>query len=318
MRSASADLPLRAVALVGTTASGKSALAMDAAGRAGDVELVSVDSMAVYREMDLATAKPSAMERASVPHHLIDVLDPSEECSVSLFAALAAEAIDDIRRRGRVPLLVGGTGLYHRAVIDQLDIPPEFPALRRRLELELSKPGGLEMAYATLERLDPAAAAKIEPGNARRLARALEVIEGTGRPFSSFGPGLESYPPARVGQLGIEAAPADTAEAIRARVEGWMAVGLLDEVRQLADRQPGLGRTARQAIGYRELLEVVELGAPLDKAVEQTISRTRSFARRQRAWFRRDPRVVWVEPEAAPAALDQLFGRVRAGLEMRD
>jgi tRNA dimethylallyltransferase len=306
------------VALVGTTASGKSAIAFDAARRAGDVELVSVDSMAVYREMDLATAKPSPAQRAEVPHHLLDVLDPSEECSVSLFSQLAGAAIEDVRRRGRVPLLVGGTGLYHRAVIDELEIPPEFPEMRQRLEQEMSAPAGQAAAYARLARRDPPAAARIEPGNARRIARALEVIEGTGRPFSSFGPGLESYPQANVEQLGLVAEPPSTAAVIAARVEGWMAAGLLEEVKQLADRPAGLGRTARQAIGYRELLEVVELGAPLNEAVERTISRTRGLARRQRAWFRRDPRVAWVEPQKAAEALDRLLGRVRAGLKVRD
>jgi tRNA dimethylallyltransferase len=287
------------VALVGTTASGKSALAIEAARRHGGVEIISVDSMAVYREMDLATAKPSPAERAAVPHHLLDVLDPAEDCSASLFQSLALSAIADVRARRRIPLLVGGTGLYHRAVIDELEIPPQFDELREALEVATSGPAQLAERYGELERLDPVAASRIEPSNRRRILRALEVTEGTGRPFSSFGPGLEAYGPSTTVQLGL-AVEADVVDvAIDARFEAWMAGGLLAEVEGLARRPAGLGRTARQAIGYRELLAVVEESADLGAALEVATRRTRAFARRQRSWFRRDPRVAWCSPSEA-------------------
>ncbi len=307
------------MALVGTTASGKSAIAMEAARATGLVEIVSVDSMAVYRGMDLATAKPSITERSEIPHHLIDVLDPSEECSVSLFKDLANAAMADIAQRGRVPLLVGGTGLYHRAVIDDLEIPGQFPEIRERLEAEAATPEGLARLVALLEDADPVASARIEPGNVRRVARALEVIEGTDRPFSSFGPGLESYAASSTEQVGLVVDQPLIDERIEARVASWMDGGLLDEVRDLAARPEGLSRTARQAIGYRELLEVVEHGADLVEAVEATVSRTKSLARRQRSWFRRDPRIEWTDSatEATDRLVD-LIERIAAGAEMGD
>ena len=281
------------MALVGPTASGKSATAMTAARLTGCLEIVSIDSMAVYREMDLGTAKPSREDRAEVPHHLLDVLDPAEECSVSLFQQLAREAIEQIRDRGKVPLLVGGTGLYHRAVIDNLEIPGQFPEIRADLEALADEPDGVAVLHARLSELDPLAITKIEPGNARRLVRALEVTLGSGRPFSSYGPGLETYSDSSVLQIGLETARSLEAERIEERVHSWMAAGFLEEVTALSRRPGGLSRTARQAIGYRELLAVVEEGADLNEAVTATISRTRVFARRQRSWFRRDPRVVW-------------------------
>ena len=292
---------------------------MEAARSTGLVEIVSIDSMAVYREMDLATAKPPHADRLAVPHHLLDVLDPSEECSVSLFQDLAGDAIRDIRARKRVPLLVGGTGLYHRAVIDELEIPGQFPELRAQLESVADDPDGLAVLMARLTELDPQAASKIEVGNARRIVRALEVIEGTGRPFSSFGPGLEAYSPSRVVQIGLESVTTVVAARIAERVHVWMDQGLLAEVEGLSSRPNGLSRTARQAIGYRELLGVVEEDHPLDEAIEATISRTRVFARRQRSWFRRDPRVQWMG--SASEALDALVHeivRVSVGLEMGD
>ena len=308
-----------AIAIVGTTAAGKSALAMALARHSGRIEIVSVDSMAVYRGMDLATAKPSQHDRREVPHHLIDVLDPSEECSVSLFKSLAHEAIAEIQAAGRIPLLVGGTGLYHRAVIDDLEIPGSFPALRAQLETVADDPDGLAVLMARLEELDPLAAGRIEPGNARRIVRALEVIEGTGRPFSSFGPGLETYTTSRVLQIGL-AVPGELVDRrIEARVEDWMAAGLLEEVTALLARPRGLSRTARQAIGYRELLEVVEGGADVEAAVASTIQRTKAFARRQRAWFRRDPRVAWQDSaEQALAALEGALERMAPSAKVRN
>jgi tRNA dimethylallyltransferase len=283
----------------------------------GDLEIVSVDSMAVYREMDLATAKPPPADRAEVPHHLVDVLDPSEECTLKRFQGLAAAAIHSIRSRGRIPVLVGGTGLYHRAVIDELEIPGHFPEIRARLEALGDEPDGAAVLMARLSELDPIAAARIEPGNVRRAVRALEVIEGTGRTFSSFGPGLDRYGASSVLQVGLCLEPGELRARLEGRLARWMDQGLLAEVEALSTRPAGLSRTARQAIGYRELLEVVEDGAPLERALEATRQRTWAFARRQRAWFRRDPRVAWFEPgqafEHSMALLDDMAPSVTVG-----
>jgi tRNA dimethylallyltransferase len=294
------------VALVGTTASGKSAAAFEVARRRGDTELVSVDSMSVYRGMDIATAKPSAAERAAVPHHLLDLVDPDAEFTVAEFQAAARQALADIAARGRRALLVGGTGLYLRAVVDDLDLPGRYPEVAAGLEARADRPGGLEALHAELVALDPMAAARMNPTNRRRVVRALEVTLGSGRPFSSFGPGLTAYRPAAVTLVGIPFDPVAVDARIEARFTGWMEAGLLDEVRALAARPAGLSRTARQALGYRELLAHLEAGVPLADAVAEAVRRTRAFARRQWAWFRRDPRIDWIAPGAdAVEALDR-------------
>lgn len=287
------------LALVGTTASGKSALAIELARSAGDVEIVSVDSMQVYRRMDIGTAKATKTEQAEVPHHLLDVVEPYEEFSVSDFQRHAASAIDDIEARGHRALLVGGTGLHLRAVVDGLDIPGRWPEIRTALEAEAGarvEGASSEGLYSRLQALDPVAAGRIEPGNTRRIVRALEVTEGSGRPFSSYGPGLDTYPPTRFRMIGLRRERVDTDRRIHQRLQAQMAAGFLDEVRRLAAEPLGLSRTARQALGYRELLAHVEDGVDLEEAVAETERRTRAFARRQESWFRRDPRIEWVDP----------------------
>jgi len=281
------------LAIVGPTASGKSALALEVARALGDVELVSVDSMQVYRGLDIGTAKPSAAERAAVPHHLIDVADPADEWSVQRFQLEARAAVAYIEARGKRALLVGGTGLYVQAVIDPLTFPPEDRAVRDAILARGATPGGQVGLHAELTALDPDAAAAIEPGNTRRLARALEVIELTGRPFSSFGTGIQTYGetvfPVRVAGVWL---PRDVLNArIATRVHAMRDAGLVDEVRGLQARGE-LSRTAAQAIGYREMLDHLD-GQDLDTALEATVVRTRQFARRQRMWFRRDPRISW-------------------------
>jgi tRNA dimethylallyltransferase len=291
------------VALVGTTASGKSALATAVASRRGDTELVCVDSMTVYRHMDIGTAKPTAGARAAVPHHLLDLADPAEEFTVSEFQRAARRALADIAGRGRRALLVGGTGLYLRSVVDDLEIPGRWPEVAEALAAEADRPGGPALLYARLAALDPLAAARTTEENRRRVVRALEVTVGSGRPFSSFGPGLTAYPPTRFVLIGLPYDPGATDRRIAERFARWMDEGLLDEVRALAVRPGGLSRTARQALGYRELLAHVEGGAPLEACVEEAVRRTRAFARRQWAWFRRDPRVRWVAPGEDAAAV---------------
>ena len=280
------------LALVGPTASGKSALALDLARRHPGVELVTVDSMQVYRGMDIGTAKPTPAERAEVPHHLLDVADPTEDFSLAAFAAAARDAVAGIERRGHRALFVGGTGLYVRAVVDDLDVPGRYPDARAEVEAEPDTAA----LHARLAALDPVAAARMEPSNRRRVVRALEVTLGSGRPFSSFGPGLAAYPPSAVGQVGIRLPLDEIDRRIEARVHAMVAAGLVEEAERLP--QP-LSRTASQALGYRELLT----HASVEAAVQATIRRTRAFARRQLRWFRRDPRIVWADSEREAARL---------------
>ncbi len=271
---------------MGPTASGKSALALEVARRLGDVELVSADSMQVYRGMDVGTAKATPAEQAEIPHHLLDVAEPDEDFSVARFQAAVAEAVEGIEDRGRRALVVGGTGLYVQAVVDGLALPGEWPELKAELETQPA-----EELHRRLTALDPLAASRIEPGNVRRLVRALEVTLGSGRPFSSFGPGLGAYPRTRFRLAGVWLPRTVLAERIAARYRAQLAAGFLDEVRRLRDR---MSRTARQALGYKELLEHLEGAGTLEEAVDRAAARTREFARRQRAWFRRDPRITWL------------------------
>ncbi len=285
------------------------------ARRLPGIELVSVDSMQVYVGMDVGTAKPSAAERAEVPHHLLDLADPSEQFTVTRFQAAAEAAIAGIEARGHRALLVGGTGLYLQAVVDRLSVPGQWPRVRAELEDEAAALGGeagspdaAPALHRRLAEADPAAAARIEPGNLRRIVRALEVTLGSGRPFSSFGPGIDAYPPTRFRMAGVWLPRGVVNARIEARLTEQMDAGFLDEVATLAAREAkrecgGLSRTARQALGYRELLGHLAGKSTLDEAVEETVRRTRAFARRQRAWFRRDPRITWLATAGNPLDL---------------
>jgi tRNA dimethylallyltransferase len=280
-----------ALSIVGPTASGKSALAMGLARRHPDIELVSVDSMQVYRGMDIGTAKPSRAEQAEVRHHLIDLVDPDDDYTVSRFQTDVAAALADIESRGHRAVFVGGTGLYLRAAVDGLEIPGQFPAARAELD---SEPDTAAL-HRRLVELDPTAGARMEPENRRRVVRALEVTVGSGRPFSSFGPGMESYPALSFPIVGLRLERADLDRRIADRYDAQIAAGFVDEVRALAARPKGVSRTARQALGYRELLDHLAGETSLDDAIEQAGARTRRFARRQERWFRRDPRILWLD-----------------------
>lgn len=308
-------MALRHLALIGPTAVGKSAIGLEVAAALGDVEIVSLDSMQVYRGMDIGTAKPSGDEQARVPHHLIDVADPGEEWSVARTQAAARTVVAEIEARGRRALLLGGTGLYVQAVVDRLELPGEDLTVRAELEAKTSKPGGVAAAYGELQRLDPTAASRIDEHNQRRIVRALEVIAVTGRPFSSFGGGMAQFGPTAfpVDQVGVWVPRSVSGLRIAARVQEMRAAGFEAEVRRLAAAGP-LSRTAAQAIGYRELLAEVEArpargdlhGGPVaveDGVFDLIVRRTRSFARRQRMWFRRDPRVTWLAAVENPIAL---------------
>lgn len=287
----------QSIVIVGPTGSGKTALAIEVAAALGDCEIVSVDSMQVYRGMDIGTAKATAHERSLVPHHLIDVVDPDHESSVGWFQQLAAEAVASIHRRGHRVIFVGGTGLYHRAVVDGLTIPGEYPDVRAQLD-----PESTEDLHRHLHTLDPEAAARIEPTNRRRTLRALEVNLGSGRRFSDFGPGLEHYPSTPHRLVGLSLDRDGLLTRYERRVATMMELGFLDEVRQLRRASAPISRTAAQALGYRELSEHLAGNLSLEDAVEQTVRRTRQFAVRQDRWFRRDPRIDWFPAETRSLA----------------
>ncbi|MEJ5254146.1 MAG: tRNA (adenosine(37)-N6)-dimethylallyltransferase MiaA [Acidimicrobiales bacterium] len=292
----------RHLAIVGPTASGKSAVALAIARERRDVELVSIDSMQVYRGMDIGTAKPTPAERAEVPHHLIDLVDPWEEFTVAEFQRAFRAVLAAIEDRGHRALLVGGTGLYLRAVIDGLEIPGRFPAVRADLEAEPDT----SLLHRRLAELDPVAAGRMQPSNRRRVLRALEVTLGSGRPFSSYGPGLDRYPPSSFLLIGLRMPREELDVRIADRYRRQLELGFVDEVRALAADPRGLSRTARQALGYKELLEHLEGRCSLEEALQAAIARTRRFARRQERWFRRDPRIVWIDASSGHNAVGEV------------
>jgi len=300
----------RHLAIVGPTAAGKTALAVAVARALPGVELVSVDAMAVYRGLDIGTAKPDRAERLGVTWHLLDLVGPAEEFSVARFQAAGREAIAGIEARGHRAVLVGGTGLYHRALVDDLELPGRYPEVAAELE-RAADAQGLGALRARLEALDPIAAARVEPGNRRRIVRALEVTIGSGRPFSASGPGLERYPASAFAQVGLAVERGALDARIAARLDEQMRAGLLGEVARLAHAPGGLGRTARQALVYRELLEHLEGQRTLEDALAEALRRTRAFARRQQRWFGRDPRIVWLDVQRTDlsAAVVQLAAR---------
>ncbi|HKN80742.1 MAG TPA: tRNA (adenosine(37)-N6)-dimethylallyltransferase MiaA [Actinomycetota bacterium] len=295
-----AEPPL--LALVGPTAAGKTEAGIAVAERLG-AEIVSVDSMLVYRGMDIGTAKPTAEQRARVPHHLLDVAEPSEPFSVARYQELARAAITDIRSRGRRVLLVGGSALYERAIVDELGFPGTDPDTRKGLEAEAAVVGASGL-HERLTVSDPTAASKIEPSNVRRTVRALEVAELTGQPFSSFAGGWETYEPHRVRAAAVSMPAPVLRTRIEARVAEMLERGWLDEVRRLVGRGFGAWLTSAQAIGYAELARHLAGELTLHAAVAGTVKRTRTLARRQLTFFRRDPRIRWFEAgEAGAGAL---------------
>jgi tRNA dimethylallyltransferase len=271
---------------------------MALARSSSDIELVTVDSMQVYRGMDIGTAKPSVAEQSEIAHHLLDVCDPDDDYTVARFQRDCLTVLADIEERGKRAVLVGGTGLYLQAITDDLEIPARFPDVRIELEAEPDT----AVLFARLEGLDPRAASRMEPTNRRRVVRALEVTLGSGRPFSSFGPGLEEYPSAPFPVMGLAMEREVLDQRIAQRYEQQMADGFLAEVQTLVDRPAGLGRTARQALGYAELLDHIENGTPLGDALETAVTRTRRFARRQQRWFGRDPRIHWIPTDGEVSA----------------
>ena len=299
MTAAEAERP-PLLALVGPTAAGKTEASIAVAERLG-AEIVSVDSMTVYRGMDVGTAKPTPAERVRVPHHLVDVAEPEDPFSVVRYQELARAALDGIGGRGRPALLVGGTGLYFRAIVDDLVFPGTDPETRRVIEQEADRLGPDEL-YRTLQESDPAAAAKIEPGNVRRTVRALEVAAVTGRPFSAFAAAWDRYAIEGINAAGVRMPAPLLSERIEARVRTQVDAGWVEEVRGLLERGAGPSLTARQAIGYAEIIEHLTGEITLEDAISRTVKRTRALARRQMAWFRRDPRIRWFDADERGAA----------------
>jgi tRNA dimethylallyltransferase len=288
------------VAVVGATAAGKSELALALAERLGG-EIVNTDAMQLYRGMDIGTAKLPPGDRRGIVHHLLDVLDVSEPATVAEFQGWARSVIDDCLGRGMTPVLVGGSALYTRAVLDEFSFPGTDPEVRERWERSLASLGS-EALHAELAARDPSAASRILPSNGRRIVRALEVIELTGRPFAASLPSHRYHYPEAC-QVGVDIDRGTLDERIARRVDTMWKAGLVDEVRELVVRGLREGRTANRALGYQQVLAFLDGSISEDEAREQTITGTRRFARRQDSWFRKDPRVTWVRWDD-PARVD--------------
>jgi tRNA dimethylallyltransferase len=314
------------IAVVGPTAAGKSGLGVRLA-QALDGDVVNADSMQLYRGMDIGTAKLTAAEREGVPHHLLDVWDVRQTASVEEYQQLARSVFAEIFARGRVPVLVGGSGLYVRAALDDLEFPGTDPVLRERLEDELARVGA-EALHARLARGDAAAAAAILPSNGRRIVRALEVIELSGRPFSATLPAYVDSRPAV--QIGLRLPRDELDRRIAARVDAMWDAGFEEEVRSLEARGLRAGRTASRALGYAQMLRFTAGEWTLEQARNETVRATKRFARRQESWFRRDPRITWLEPadtdadtgtgapvETDIALLDRAMDTIRACVSRR-
>ena len=286
-----ADGPL-VIAVVGPTASGKSELALRIAETVG-AEVVSADAMQLYRGMDIGTAKLPVAERRGIAHHQIDVLDVTDEATIARYQREARESIDDVRGRGLPAVVAGGSGLYVRAALDHLEIPPTDPEVRTRLEAEAEE-RGTEATYAVLSERDPAAAQAIGRHNVRRLVRALEVIEITGRPFSASMPERRHLHPTVM--VGLRPPRALLDSRIDARVAQMWRDGLLDEVKGLVPQGIRSGCTASRALGYAQALAEIDGTMTEAAAQAETAQLTRRYARRQESWFRPDPRISWFDP----------------------
>ncbi|MEW6304839.1 MAG: tRNA (adenosine(37)-N6)-dimethylallyltransferase MiaA [Verrucomicrobiota bacterium] len=293
------------VFLAGPTAVGKSSVALRLAELLGG-EIISVDSMQVYRGLDIGTSKPTAAERARVPHHLLDVADLDQPFDAARFVVLARAAVADLTKRGKRPIFCGGTGLYFRAYLEGLgDAPPANPALRAELEA-----APLEQLLRELEQRDPATFARIDRANPRRVVRAVEVIRLTGKPFSAQRAGWEETPPPEF-FFCLQREPADLRARIDARVDAMFAAGLVDETRALLARGLEKNRTAMQAIGYRQVVEHLRGERSLAETIDLVKTKTRQYAKRQLTWFRAQPGVQWLEPDTnLDTTADQLAARV--------
>lgn len=289
MPFSSQELPQPVIAVVGPTGSGKSDLGVNLA-LALNGEVINADALQFYRGMDIGTAKITMDERRGVPHHLLDIMEVTQEASVADFQRACRSAISDIHSRGKRAILVGGSGLYVRAALDVLEFPGTDPELRKRLEEEFEAQG-LAPLRARLEEVDPVSAARL--GDARRVIRALEVHGLTGRPFSSFMPQRQYFQPAL--QIGLEVDREQLRQRLALRVHRMVEEGLQEEVQRLDASGLRRGKTASRALGYAQFLKVLDGGMTVAAAAEETIVATRQFARRQLTWFRADPRITWLD-----------------------
>jgi tRNA dimethylallyltransferase len=286
----------KSVVVLGPTASGKSDVAMAAATTVPNVHIIAADAMQVYRRMDIGTAKPTEDDQTRVVHYCVDVAEPSERYSVARFAEDVAAARKKISKADASELIVGGTGLYVTALVDGLSMPGDYPKIRAQLEANRDT----QALYEQLSELDPEAVKKIDPNNRRRMIRALEVCLGSGKTFSSFGEGIGAYPPVDTVQIGIKWQREALRDRIALRVHRMIEAGLVDEVRGIMNEPKGISDTARQALGYKEIIEHIERRWTLEEAIDATILRTQQFAVRQERWYRRDPRIQWVEVQNDP------------------
>lgn len=295
------------IAVVGPTASGKSALGI-ALAHHFDGEVVNVDSMQLYRGMDIGTAKLPVDEREGIPHHLLDIWDVTKTASVAEYQTLAVGTVEEIMARGKVPVLVGGSMLYVQSLIDAWSFPPTDPAVRARYEARLADIG-IDALHAELEQVDPEAASIIEDKDPRRTVRALEVIELTGKPFKASQPPKNAPPRWGTRILGLRTNADWLNPRIELRTRLMFEQGLVDEVRSLVDDGLVRDSTAGRAIGYAQVLAMFDGELTEQEALEQTITGTRRYVRRQRSWFNRDPRTMWIDaagPDVSGRALDSL------------
>jgi tRNA dimethylallyltransferase len=285
---------MKLVVIAGATATGKSAISVELAQRI-DAEVINADSMQVYRGMDIGTAKISTSERQLIPHYMLDVLDVSQDSTVAWFQDEARNRIDEIHSRGKSVVIVGGTGLYIKSVIDELNFPDTDPMVRHTLNKEAEEQG-IDAMFARLEKLDPAAAIAIDRANLRRIIRALEVIEITGKPFTANLPRQESIRYPNASQFGLVMDREQLSERIDQRVNQMFENGLVAEVQRLVAAGLLQGRTAQRALGYSQVLAHLKGEVSLDAAIEETKRATRQYARRQETWFSRDSRIKWISP----------------------
>jgi len=285
---------MKLIVICGATATGKSDLAVSVAQKI-DAEIINADSMQLYQGMDIGTAKLTLEERRGIPHHLLDVLEVTEDANVAWYQAQARTKIAEIQSRGKSVVVVGGTGLYIKAILDELNFPDTNPAIRESLENEADELGA-SILFERLAKLDPAAALAIDRANTRRIIRALEVIEITGKPFTANLPRTDSelYPEAR--QFGLVMDREALAERISARVDRMFEAGLVEEVDRCIQAGITKARTAQLALGYAQVIAMRRGDLTLEQAIEETKRATRQYARRQETWFSRDARIKWISP----------------------
>jgi tRNA dimethylallyltransferase len=294
---------MKLIVICGATATGKSDLAVTLAEQI-DAEIINADSMQLYKGMDIGTAKITMQDRKGIPHHLLDLLEVTEDANVAWYQEKAREAISEIHGRGKNAIIVGGTGLYIKAILDELNFPDTDPVVRAELELEFATEG-IGPLFERLEKLDPAAALAIDKANSRRVIRALEVIKITGKPFTANLPREESsrYPNAK--QFGLVMDRDALSMRISARVEGMWEQGFVTEAEKLIAAGITQGTTAQRALGYAQVIAQLEGKATEEEAKEETKRATRQYARRQETWFSRDERITWISP--AQNALERIL-----------